>query len=103
MARLFLRNPSVILLDEATSALDNESEKLVQQSIQEIGRDKTVIMVAHRLSTVLHADTIFVMKKGRIVESGSHNELLRANCYYKALYLEQNPAGAVSVLKNKVS
>ncbi|RKP49860.1 ABC transporter ATP-binding protein [Cohnella endophytica] len=90
LARVFLKNPSVILLDEATSALDNESEKLVHQSIQEVSRDKTVIMVAHRLSTVIHADRIFVMRQGRIIESGCHNDLLTADKYYKALYTEQN-------------
>ncbi|GIQ61568.1 hypothetical protein PACILC2_01360 [Paenibacillus cisolokensis] len=64
LARVFLKDPALILLDEATSALDNESEKLVQESIRQIDRDKTVIMIAHRLSTVLHADTILSSKTG---------------------------------------
>jgi ABC-type multidrug transport system fused ATPase/permease subunit len=76
LARVFLKNPAIILLDEATSALDNESEKLVQESIHQIDRDKTIIMVAHRLSTVLNADKIFVVKNGRIIESGNHRHLL---------------------------
>ncbi len=91
LARVFLKDPAIILLDEATSALDNESEKLVQESIQRIGRDKTVLMIAHRLSTVLHADTIFVIRGGRVVESGSHAKLIQAGGYYKELYAKQNP------------
>ena len=97
LARVFLKNAPILLLDEATSALDNESEKLVQRSIQDIGRQATVIMIAHRLSTVLHADTIFVVKGGRIVESGSHDGLMKAGGYYRALYAEQNPAETAPV------
>ncbi len=95
LARVFLKDPAIILLDEATSALDNESEKLVQESIDHIGRDKTVIMIAHRLSTVHHADTIFVVQNGRIVESGNHKSLLELNGYYKELYAKQNPVDFV--------
>ncbi|WP_052487911.1 ABC transporter ATP-binding protein [Gordoniibacillus kamchatkensis] len=90
LARVFLKNPALILLDEATSALDNESEKLVQASIQQTDRDKTIVMVAHRLSTVVNADQIFVVRNGKIVESGSHRQLLALNGYYKELYAEQN-------------
>ncbi|CAN7765058.1 ABC transporter ATP-binding protein [Paenibacillus sp. LjRoot153] len=90
LARVFLKNPAMILLDEATSALDNESEKLVQASIHQIDREKTIIMVAHRLSTVLHADKILVVKNGRIIESGTHRDLLGINGYYKELYDKQN-------------
>jgi subfamily B ATP-binding cassette protein MsbA len=90
LARVFLKDPALILLDEATSALDNESEQLVQKSIHEVGRDKTVIVVAHRLSTVLHADTIFVVKNGTIVESGSHSGLMALGGYYRELYNRQN-------------
>ena len=96
LARVFLKDPALILLDEATSALDNESEKLVQESIQQIDRDKTVIMIAHRLSTVLHADTIFVVKNGRIIECGNHKSLLKLNGYYKELYAKQNPVEFVA-------
>jgi ATP-binding cassette, subfamily B, putative efflux pump len=92
LARVFLKNPSLIILDEATSALDNESEKLVQQSIEQFGKDQTVVMIAHRLSTILHADTIFVVKNGRIIESGNHHSLLRQNGYYKELYSKQSTA-----------
>jgi ATP-binding cassette, subfamily B, putative efflux pump len=90
LARVFLKNPSFIILDEATSALDNESEKLVQESINQFDHDKTIIMIAHRLSTIVNADTIFVLKKGEIVESGSHQTLLKRNGYYKELYSKQN-------------
>jgi ATP-binding cassette, subfamily B, putative efflux pump len=90
LARVFLKNPSLIILDEATSALDNESEKLVQESINQFDSDKTIIMIAHRLSTILNADTIFVVKNGEIVESGSHQSLLKRNGYYKELYSKQN-------------
>jgi ATP-binding cassette, subfamily B, putative efflux pump len=90
LARVFLKNPSIIILDEATSALDNESEKLVQQSIDQFAKDKTIIMIAHRLSTILNADTIFVVKNGKIIESGNHQSLLRFNGYYKELYAKQN-------------
>jgi ATP-binding cassette, subfamily B, putative efflux pump len=90
LSRVFLKNPSFIILDEATSALDNESEKLVQESINQFDQDKTIIMIAHRLSTVVHADTIFVLKNGEIVESGSHQALLKRNGYYKELYSKQN-------------
>lgn len=90
LARVFLKNPSLIILDEATSALDNESEKLVQESINQFDHDKTIIMIAHRLSTIVNADTIFVLKNGEIVESGSHQTLLIQNGYYKELYSKQN-------------
>jgi ATP-binding cassette, subfamily B, putative efflux pump len=90
LARVFLKNPSLIILDEATSALDNESEKLVQQSINQFGTDQTIVVIAHRLSTILNADTIFVIKNGKIIESGNHHSLLRLNGYYKELYSKQN-------------
>ncbi|MBW8350048.1 ABC transporter ATP-binding protein/permease [Bacillus sp. IITD106] len=90
LARVFLKDPSLIILDEATSALDNESEKLVQESISQFEKDKTIIMIAHRLSTIVNADKIFVVKKGGIVESGNHQNLLRRSGYYKELYSKQN-------------
>jgi ATP-binding cassette, subfamily B, putative efflux pump len=90
LARVFLKNPSLIILDEATSALDNESEKLVQESINQFDYDKTIIMIAHRLSTILNADTIFVIKNGEIIESGNHQSLLKKSGYYKELYSKQH-------------
>lgn len=89
LARVFLKDAPLLLLDEATSALDNESEQLVLRAIRGMGQDRTVVMVAHRLSTVVHADTIFVLRDGRIAEQGSHRELLDAGGYYRELYMEQ--------------
>lgn len=89
LARVFLKNPSLILLDEATSALDNESEKLVQESINQVDGNKTIIMIAHRLSTILKADVIFVVRNGEIIESGSHHSLLNLKGYYRDLYSKQ--------------
>ncbi|MCR2805822.1 ABC transporter ATP-binding protein [Paenibacillus soyae] len=89
LARVFLKDPAIVLLDEATSALDNESEKLVQASIERMAHTKTIVMIAHRLSTVVHADRIFVLRKGRIIESGDHKALLQMNGYYRDLYEKQ--------------
>jgi ATP-binding cassette subfamily B protein len=76
IARMFIKNPSVVILDEATSALDNESEAYVQSAIKELGKDRTTIIVAHRLSTVQHCDRIVVIQNGQIVEQGSYHELM---------------------------
>jgi subfamily B ATP-binding cassette protein MsbA len=86
IARALLRNPPVLILDEATSALDTESERLVQSAINNLIADRTVLVVAHRLSTVLHADCILVIEDGRIVERGTHKELLARGGRYKYLY-----------------
>jgi len=101
LARVFLKNPSILILDEATSALDNESEKLVQDSIRQIGRDKTVILIAHRLSTVVHADRIFVMKSGEIVEQGTHDHLLKIKGYYWDLFMKQQTAQQVKEMEGR--
>lgn len=86
IARAFLQNTEVLLFDEATSALDNESEKVVQKALESISGNKTVIAVAHRLSTIQEYDQIFVMKEGQLVESGTHNELMAQSGEYKKLY-----------------
>jgi subfamily B ATP-binding cassette protein MsbA len=86
IARAFLQNTDILLFDEATSALDNESEKVVQRALEAIAGNKTVIAVAHRLSTVQEYDRIFVLKDGRLVEEGSHADLMSKNGEYKKLY-----------------
>jgi len=86
IARALFRNPPILVLDEATSALDTESERLVQQAIDRVMRHRTVLVIAHRLSTVQHADTIVVLRDGRIVEQGTHPELVEADGLYRKLY-----------------
>ena len=85
IARAVLKNPPILILDEATSALDTESEKLVQDAINNMMQNRTSIVIAHRLSTIRHADEIIVLQKGRIVERGNHDELLAQNGYYRKL------------------
>ncbi|MBY0542287.1 MAG: ABC transporter ATP-binding protein/permease [Sphingobacteriaceae bacterium] len=85
IARAVLGNPPIMLLDEATSALDTESEKLVQDALNNLMQNRTSIIIAHRLSTIQHADLIVVIDKGMIVETGSHNELMSRNGVYKRL------------------
>lgn len=86
IARAILRNPPVLILDEATSALDTESELLVQNAINNLMKNRTALVVAHRLSTIRHADTIIVLEKGHIVEQGTHEELLLLNNRYKYFF-----------------
>jgi ATP-binding cassette subfamily B protein/subfamily B ATP-binding cassette protein MsbA len=86
IARAVLKNPPVLILDEATSALDTESERLVQDALERLMKNRTTIVIAHRLSTIKNADMICVMHEGRIVERGTHSELLALNGYYTKLY-----------------
>ncbi len=89
LARAILKNPAIIILDEATSALDSNSEFLIQESLKEILRDKTAIIIAHRLSTVLHSDRIVTMDRGKIIEQGTHSELLNKSTLYRELAEKQ--------------
>ena len=93
IARVFLKNPKVLILDEATSALDTVTEQRIQRSMDELSRGRTSIVIAHRLSTVRHADCIAVVENERIVELGSHTELMEANGVYAALCRAQNLGG----------
>ena len=89
IARAILKNPAILILDEATSALDTESEKLVQEALENLMKNRTTIVIAHRLSTIKNADEICVMHEGQIVERGKHDELLAMNGYYKKLHQMQ--------------
>ncbi len=86
IARVFLKNPPILIFDEATSALDTESEQLIQDAMERLCKNRTTIIIAHRLSTVKHADTIFVLRDGNVVESGTHKELTALEGYYHTLY-----------------
>lgn len=89
IARVFLKNPSILILDEATSALDNATETLIQNALNELCKGRTTIVVAHRLSTIKNADEIAVVSDGKIIEKGTHDELLNLNCEYAKLYKSQ--------------
>ncbi len=86
IARVLLRDPRILILDEATSALDSQSERLIQDATEKLMENRTAIVIAHRLSTVVNADRILVMDKGRIVDSGRHEELLAREGLYRDLY-----------------
>ena len=89
IARVFLKNPPIIILDEATSALDNESERAVQASLAHLSRGRTTLVIAHRLSTIRSADRIVAMQDGQVAESGTHDELVAANGIYAKYYRMQ--------------
>ena len=87
IARAIMANPPILILDEATSALDTESERLVQDAILKLMKNRTSVIIAHRLSTIQHADVIIVLEDGRIVESGTHEDLMMINSgFYRKLH-----------------
>ncbi|HCG2612065.1 TPA: SAV1866 family putative multidrug efflux ABC transporter [Staphylococcus aureus] len=90
IARIFLNNPLILILDEATSALDLESESIIQEALDVLSKDRTTLIVAHRLSTITHADKIVVIENGHIVETGTHRELIAKQGAYEHLYSIQN-------------
>ncbi|MFC4077683.1 ABC transporter ATP-binding protein [Salinithrix halophila] len=94
IARVFLKDPAILILDEATSALDLKSEQLIQESLNRLAENRTTLIVAHRLSTITHADRIYLIENGRIVEKGSHGELMNAGGRYARLFSVQNLEGA---------
>jgi ATP-binding cassette subfamily B protein len=97
VARALLKNAPIILLDEATAALDSESEKQVQEAIEHLCQDRTTIVIAHRLHTIMHADAILVVEGGEIVEQGRHDELLRRSGRYASFFrLQHHDAGALA-------
>ena len=92
IARVILKAPKVLLFDEATSALDTRSEREIQANLAEISADRTTLVIAHRLSTIIDADEILVLDRGRIVERGQHDELVKHDGIYAAMWLRQQEA-----------
>ena len=86
IARALVTDPRILIFDEATSALDYESERIIQQNMQPIAKGRTVLIIAHRLSTVRHADRIITIERGRLVEDGTHEELIKTGGRYAALH-----------------
>jgi ATP-binding cassette subfamily B protein len=99
LARAILKDPPILILDEATSAVDNETEAAIQRSLEVVSRDRTTIVIAHRLSTVRQADCIYVMENGRIVEAGTHDQLLAHGAGYAALWRLQTGERQVGAIR----
>jgi ATP-binding cassette subfamily B protein len=95
IARALLKNPAILVLDEATSALDAESEEAVQKAFDNLKKQRTTFIIAHRLATVVHADRIIVLKEGEIIESGTHTSLMQVDGYYASLVRRQS-AGLIA-------
>ena len=89
IARTILKRPSILVFDEATSALDSHTEKEIQAALQQVSSNRTTVIIAHRLSTVIHADEIIVLDAGRITERGTHGELLARGGQYAAMWARQ--------------
>jgi ABC-type multidrug transport system fused ATPase/permease subunit len=89
LARAVYKSPEILILDEATSSLDSESEKIIQNSINQIHEKYTIIAIAHRLSTIENADRIYVIEKGKVVEVGNHKDLIDSGGYYSKYYNKQ--------------
>ncbi len=92
IARTILKSPPILMLDEATSALDSHTEKEIQDALERVARERTSLVIAHRLSTVVHADNIIVLDEGAIVEQGTHAELLDKGGLYASLWARQREA-----------
>jgi ATP-binding cassette subfamily B protein len=100
IARALLKNPRILIFDEATSALDSRAEKAIQAELERISEGRTTLVIAHRLSTVMDADQILVLSQGRIIERGSHGQLLDAKGEYARMWaLQQQQAKAQEVLE----
>ena len=88
-ARAYIRDPKILILDEATSNIDTETENIIQKGINELKKDRTTFIVAHRLSTIKNVDKILVLSHGKIIEDGNHDQLMNKNGIYKKMYLKQ--------------
>ena len=89
IARAIIKNPKILLLDDCLSAVDTETEEAILNNLLEFCKDKTTIIVSHRVSSAKNADNIIILSEGKIIEQGSHNQLINQNGYYAALYLKQ--------------